>query len=349
MTDYSFNSDNSAPVCEQVMRALQECNRGTAGAYGEDALTERLNPACSEFFEHPAFVFPVPTGTAGNGLALGAITPPYGSIFCHEQAHIVTTECGAPEFYSGGARLVLLPGEHNKLDARTLQDALKRHDIGNVHHMAASALSLTQATEAGVAYSLDELRALSAIAHDAGLKVHMDGARFANALLHLSASPAEMSWRAGIDVLTFGTTKNGGMNAEAVIAFDAQTAAVLRFLHKRAGHLASKMRYMSAQLLAYLDADLWRINARRANDNAARLRDALEACPGVEFVHPTHINEIFTLLPKPLAETLARGGFRFRPWSEDAKGRVYRLVTSYCDAEEQIAAFEALCRAHTAQ
>ena len=304
MTGHDFESDNAAPVCDEVMRALQECNRGAATAYGEDGLTQRLDPACCEFFGHEAFVFPTPTGTAGNGLALGAITPPYGTIFCHAEAHIVTTECGAPEFSSGGGRLHLLHGEHGKVTAETLRRALRQHGAGSVHHMAASALSLTQATEAGTVYGLDELRALSDIAHGAGMKVHMDGARFANALVRLQASPAEMSWKAGVDVLTFGTTKNGTMNAEAVIAFDAETAAVLRFLHKRAGHLLSKMRYMSAQLLAYLENDLWRANAERANANAGRLRAALEACPGAEIVHPPDINELFVLLPPALEAAL---------------------------------------------
>lgn len=344
MTNYSFESDNCAPACEQVVRALLECNQGAASAYGDDALTGRLNAVYSEFFGHDAFVFPVATGTAGNGLALGAITPPYGTIFSHAEAHIVTTECGAPEFYSGGGRLSLLDGEHAKIAPQTLQDALERHGAGNVHHMAASALSLTQATEAGAAYSLDELRELCAVAHNAGLKVHLDGARFANALVHLGASPAEMSWQAGVDVLTFGTTKNGTFNAEAVVAFDAETAAALRFLHKRGGHLFSKMRYMSAQLLSYLDNGLWRDNAAAANAKAGRLRAALEACPGVEIVHPADINELFVLLPPALEEALARDGWRFLPWRKRADGQVCRLVASWCEPEEQIEALAALCR-----
>ena len=348
MTNYSFESDNAAPVCEEVMRALQECNRDAASAYGEDDLTQRLDSAYSEFFGRRAFVFPTPTGTAGNGLALGAVTPPYGTVFCHAEAHIVTTECGAPEFYSGGGRLSLLQGEHAMIPAQTLRRALEAHGAGSVHHMAASALSLTQASEAGAVYGLDQLRALSDIARDAGMKVHMDGARFANALVRLGASPAEMSWKAGVDVLTFGTTKNGTMNAEAVIAFDAETAAVLRFLHKRAGHLASKMRYMAAQLLAYLDNGLWRRNAVRANAGAARLRAALEACPGAEIVHPPDINELFVLLAPALEAAMARDGWRFLPWQETGKGRVVRMVTSWCETQERLEAFEALCQGHAA-
>lgn len=348
MKDYIFDSDNAAPVCEQVMRAMQDCNSGTAQAYGEDHLTALLNPAYSDFFEHEVFVFPTPTGTAGNGLAIGTITPTYGTIFCHQKSHIVTTECGAPEFYSGGARMTLLPGKQNKIKENTLQHALREHGIGDVHHMAASTLSLTQATEAGVTYSLDELSTLAMIAHERRMKVHMDGARFTNALLHLGKTPAEMSWKAGIDLLTFGTTKNGTMNAEAVIAFDAEISRVLRFLHKRAGHLASKMRYMSAQLLSYLDNDIWRKNAARANENATRLCAVLQQCPDVEIVHPVHINELFVLLPPGLVEKLESNDFRLRLWSEDEKGRIYRMVMSYCDSEDKMNEFATVCLRYAA-
>ncbi|EJT00808.1 L-threonine aldolase, partial [Rhizobium sp. CCGE 510] len=196
------------------MEALIGCNHGIETAYGADQYTARLGPAYSDFFEREAFVFPVPTGTAGNGLALGAITPTYGTIFCHEAAHIVTTEAGAPEFYSGGGRMTLLSGEHHKISVETFEKALQKHGIGNVHHMAASAISLTQATEAGVVYEPAEMQELSAVAHNAGMKVHLDGARLANAIVHLGASPAEITWKSGVDILTFGTTKNGTMNAE---------------------------------------------------------------------------------------------------------------------------------------
>ena len=278
MEAYRFNSDNGAPVCDAVMQALLACNTGVQTAYGADELTALLNPKFSEFFECEAFVFPVPTGTAGNGLALGAITPPYGTIFCHRLAHVVTTEGGAPEFYSGGGRMTLLDGTHNKVTPQALQKGLSEHGIGSIHHMQASALCLTQATECGVAYGLEELAELNAIAHSAGMKTHMDGARFSNALVHLNCSPAEMTWKAGVDILTYGTIKNGTMNAEAVITFDPDIAAVLRFMHKRAGHLSPKMRYMSAQLLAHLEDDIWRKNAVRANRNASRALAALSAC-----------------------------------------------------------------------
>ncbi|MES0213337.1 beta-eliminating lyase-related protein [Mesorhizobium sp. M0028] len=325
------------------MKALLSCNSGVETAYGADQFSARLKPAYSDFFEREAFVFAVPTGTAGNGLALGAITPPYGTIFCHEAAHIVTTEAGAPEFYSGGGRMTLLPGEHKKISAETLKEALQNHGIGNVHHMAASAISLTQATEAGVVYEPAEVQELSAIAHKAGMKVHLDGARLANAMVHLGLSPAKITWKSGIDILTFGTTKNGTMNAEAIITFDPEIAARLAFMHKRAGHLFSKMRYMSAQLLSYLDEDLWHRNALQANQNAARIVNALRHFEDVEVVHPVQINEVFAILPTSLTEALRDRGIHLRPWNLKGAGQGVRLVMSYCDSPDEIQLFEEAC------
>lgn len=341
---YHFNSDNGAPVCDQIMNALLSCNQGSETAYGADQVTAKLAPAYSEFFERETFVFPVGTGTAGNGLALGAITPPYGTIFCHESAHVVTTEGGAPEFYSGGGRMTLLRGEHNKICPADLEKALQKHGIGNVHHMAASAVSLTQATEAGVVYSEDELTELAGIAHKAGLKVHLDGARISNSMVRLGLTPAEMTWKAGVDILTFGTTKNGTMNAEAVITFDPEIARVLGFMHKRAGHLFSKMRFMSAQLLSFLENDLWRSNAIQANRNASRIETALKRCKGVIFRHPVQINEVFVILPPRLSKALRARGIHLRPWDLGSDGDGFRLVMSYCDKGEDIDIFENICR-----
>ena len=343
MTVYAFDSDNAAPACPQVMAAIIACNQGSAPAYGDDALTAGLNQAYSAAFERECHIYPVGTGTAGNALALAAITPPYGTIFCHADSHIATTECGAAEFYCGGARLCLLPGDHGKIAAETLQAALDAHGIGSVHHMEASALSLTQASEAGAAYTLDELRTLCDIAHAHHLKTHMDGARFANALVHLDATPAEMSWRTGVDILTLGATKNGAMNTEAVVAFDADTAARLRFLHKRGGHLSSNMRFAAAQLHAMLEDGLWRSNAAAANAAAERLRAALKQCPGAELVHPPDINEVFVRLSDAAAESLASQGWRFRLWEETADGGIYRLVASCSEEECSLQAFAEAC------
>ncbi|MCV9999495.1 beta-eliminating lyase-related protein [Pararhizobium sp. YC-54] len=341
---FQFNSDNGSPVCEPVMKALIACNEGVETAYGADQVTAQLKSAYSEFFEREVYIFPVASGTAGNGLALGAITPPYGTIFCHETSHIVTTEGGAPEFYSGGGRMRLLPGDHNKISPREFNEALQRHGIGNAHHMAASAISITQATEAGTLYQLDELAALSETAHRLGLKVHLDGARISNALVSMQSSPAEMTWKAGVDVVTFGTTKNGTMNAEAVIAFDPDLARVLGYMHKRAGHLFSKMRFMSAQLLSFLENDLWRSNASQANSNATRITRALKGCDDVEFAHPVDINEIFVSLPQGLSRALADCGINLRPWPMSSGRDGFRLVLSYCDSADDLELFEKTCR-----
>lgn len=338
-----FASDNTAGVHPTILQALTACNAGRASAYGTDSCTNELTASISDLFEREAFVFPVPTGTAANGLALGAVTPPHGTVLCHRTAHIVTTECGAPEFYSGGARLTLLDGSHNKIDPAGAERSLVHIADGSVHHHIPSALSLTQATECGVTYTIGEIERISDIAHSAGMKVHMDGARFANALVALGVSPAEMSWKSGVDVLSFGSTKNGTINAEAVIVFDRELSHEIAYLHKRAGLLCSKMRYMSAQLLAYLDNDLWLANARKANCYAKRSRRALSAVPGVEFAHPTDVNAVFAFLPPRLLKCLAGHGISLRSWPSD-RGNLYRLVTSFDDMENQMKLFEVSCR-----
>ena len=336
---FDFSSDNAVGADPRILKALGECNEGSTTAYGFDELSVEVNRIYSALFEHEAFVFATPTGTAANGLAIGAITPTYGAVFCHEHAHIVTTECGAPEFYSSGARLVLLPGASHKISVNTLSDALKPYQMGNLHRLRATTLSLTQLTDVGTSYSADELGALAEVARAAQIRVHMDGARFANALVHRSLSPAAMSWQAGIDVLSFGLTKNGGMDVDAVICFDAEIAGVLRYLHKRAGFLYSKMRFAAAQLRTYVAAGLWLENARRANSNARRLVAALLRCAGVRFEHEVQGNQLFVHIPPAITGALERGGFRLRPWPSPAND-LFRLVGSFCDQEEKLARFE---------
>ena len=341
MTQLFFASDNAAGASPQIMAALGRANEGVALAYGNDAWTRRVEHRYSEWFERQAFVFPAFTGTAANALALSTITPPYGEVLCHASSHIFTTECGAAEFYAGGARLVPLPGDDGMLSSDTLAQAIADRPPGNKHHLALSALSITQATEAGTVYPLAALAALCDSAHRHGMKVHMDGARFANALVRLGASPADMSWRCGIDVLSMGTTKNGTMNAEVVVVFDQDIANELVFRQKRAGLLLSKMRYASAQLAAYLDDDLWRHNAQRANDAATRLGAVLQAAAGVELVHPIQTNQLFVHLAPPVLAALGAAGITFRRWGTQAPA-VYRLVTSF---ETSAADIEQVARA----
>lgn len=336
---YSFASDNAVVVHPKIMAALLAVNQGTAAPYGADDVSLSLNRAYSEVFEHETFVFPVSSGTAANGLALGSITPSHGTIFCHEIAHIVVSEAGAPEFYTGGARLVQLPGADSKIAAATLQKALNGYGPKFAHQMLASALSLTQATDRGTVYSITELQGLSIAAHAAGMKVHLDGARFANALVHLGATPAEMSWKAGVDVVSFGTTKNGTMMAEAVLVFDKALAETLRFKHKRAGFLHSKMRYFSSQLLAYIEDGLWLETARTANATASRIAAKLQATPGITLAHPVQANQIFARMPPQVHASLKAAGIDIRNWPSET-GDLYRFVTSYCDPEELVVRLE---------
>jgi len=332
-----FGSDNAAGVSREILAALQTADEGYALAYGGDQWSKRLNKEFSEFFEHDCFVFPVTTGTAANALALAAITPPYGEIFCHERAHIYTTECGAPEFYCGGARLVTGAGEGGKLSTAVLDAYLAGHRTHNPHHMLPAALSLTQATEYGTVYSEDEIAALSAIAHAGGMKVHMDGARFANALVSLHASPASLTWRSGVDVLSLGTTKNGTMNAEAVIVFDADLAKAVAVRHKRAGLLTSKMRYLSVQLAQMLKNGLWERNARTANDAATRLAAILCESGHARLQHPVQTNQLFVELDEVVTQALEKADIEFRRWGPGVdRAPCFRLVTSFCTTENEL-------------
>jgi len=338
---YAFASDNTSGVSPEILSALMACNEGKAAAYGQDNLSARLKDAFSDIFEKETFVFPVPTGTAGNGLALGAITPSYGTIFCHQSAHVLTTEGGTAEFFTSGGRLHPVAGDGGRITPDGLLTALKTAGSGGLHQMAATTLTLTQATEAGTVYSLEDLATLTEAARSHGLKTHMDGARFANALVSLNCAPADLTWRSGIDLLTFGSTKNGTLNAEAVVTFDAGTAKVLKHLHKRAGYLASKSRFASAQLLAYLENGLWLKNAGTANTAASLTASWLTACPGVELAYPVETNQVFLELPPPLEARLNRAGISFRPWPLPGYPEARRLVFCFADEALELAPLRA--------
>ncbi|MBT4167390.1 MAG: low specificity L-threonine aldolase [Rhodospirillaceae bacterium] len=317
----NFSSDNATGVAAEIMAALAAANEGHAMAYGDDAVTKAAEAAFTELFGRELAIFPVATGTAANALALSALTPPWGQIYCHRNAHIEEDEAGAPELFSGGAKLALLDGEHGKIEAATLAAAVAGAGFGVQHHSQPSAISLTQATEAGTAYDPDEVAALAKIAHDAGLSVHMDGARFANALAHLGCSPAEATWKAGVDVLSFGATKNGAMAAEAVIFFNPDAAGDFLYRRKRGGHLFSKMRFLSAQLVAYLRDGLWLENARHANARATELSQGLAALDGAHLAHQVQANEIFIYLPEAVLGALETGGVGFHRWGTDGQAR----------------------------
>ncbi|MBC8790525.1 MAG: low specificity L-threonine aldolase [Tagaea sp. CACIAM 22H2] len=340
----NFASDNTAPVHPQVMAALEAANAAPSMPYGNDALSRDVEAKIAAIFERPAKVFLVSTGTAANALSLAAMTPVWGSIYCHAAAHIEEDECGAPEFYTGGAKLVGLDGEHGKLAPADLDAALNAAGAGGVHHVQPAALSLTNATEAGTIYSPAEIAALSAIARKHGLKVHLDGARFANALVASNCTPAEATWKAGVDILSFGGTKNGCLAVEAIVVFDDALAATLAFRRKRAGHLFSKHRYLAAQMAGYLDGGLWLDLARQSNAVAAKLASGLAALPGAKLAHPVQANEVFVDLPEAAIAAIEQAGFAVYRWFGPGTRRL-RLVASWnsreADAERLIATAKA--------
>jgi threonine aldolase len=333
----NFVSDNTYGAAPEILEALARVNSGAAISYGGDDVTARLTEKASELFERDVAVFPVVTGTAANALALATFVPPHGAILCHADAHIVVDECGAPEFFTHGAKLVALEGAHGKLDAKSVVVALERFQTGLVHHPQPAAISITQASECGTCYRLDEIAGLAAIARERGLKLHMDGARFANAVAHLGCSPAEASWRAGVDVLSLGATKNGALCADALVFFNPGDTRDFEYRRKKTGHLVSKMRFLSAQLLRYLDDDLWLRSARQANASATRLSRALESIAGVEIAHPVEANAVFARVPNELAQRVRASGAQFLDWAPAGEGHtLIRLVCSFATPDGDI-------------
>lgn len=340
----NFASDNTAGAAPEIMAALARANDGHAVSYGGDETTARLKTRFAEIFERDVEVFPVVTGTAANALSLAAIAPPYGAVICHALSHIHLDECGAPEMFSGGSKLLPVGGAGGKIDPREVQAVLDAYPAGVVHHVQPAALSLTQSTELGAVYTADEIGALSQVARARGLHLHMDGARFANAVASLGATPASLTWKAGVDIMSFGATKNGALAAEAVIVFNRDIGSDLAFRRKRAGHLLSKMRFVSAQLEAYLEDDLWLRLAAHANRMTARLAAGLAAA-GAEVSIVPQANEIFPRLPVALVERLRAAGARFHPWpmaGDDEDARTIRLVTSFQTTDEEVRRFLAV-------
>jgi threonine aldolase len=344
-----FASDNAAGVAPVILDALVRANAGFAIAYGHDALTRRLERRFSELFERDAAVFLVGTGTAANALALAHLAPPWGAVLCHSEAHAIAHECGAPEFFGGGLRLLGIEGEAGKLKPSAIAAALERHFGLRPHQILPAVLSLTQATEYGTVYQIDEIAALAGLVHERGMAVHMDGARFANAVARLGATPAEASWRAGVDVLSFGATKGGALGAEAVVFFDPARADAMAERRKRGGHLVSKHRFIAAQFEAFLANDQWLKLAAHANRMADRLATHLAS---VKFppIWPVEANIVFVRLPQALHERLQAAGAHYYVIHTDRtapaivpSGNVLvRLVTSFATTESSIDKFIAL-------
>jgi threonine aldolase len=343
-----FSSDHVAPACDAILAAINEANEGFARSYGGDDLTAKLQSVASEVFERQVSVFPVISGTAANALALSQIVPTFGAIYCYELAHIVTDEAGAPGFFTGGAQLVGFPAADGKIKPEQLTRAVAFAEDLGIHHVKPGAVTLTQATEWGTVYSLEEIEAISATAKRYRLPVHIDGARFANALAHLGCTPAEATWKCGVDVLSLGATKNGALGADAVVFFDPVFARDFERRRKRAGHLMSKLRFLSAQLVAYLENDLWLKNARHANAMAARIARGLEGLSGVRLLRQVDANELFLEVPEPIAADLEAQGFHFYRWQYlvPENGVTIRLVTSFAttaaDVDEFLAAIAGL-------
>ncbi|MFN3747400.1 MAG: threonine aldolase family protein [Sphingorhabdus sp.] len=321
-----FFSDNAAPVHPKIMQAIADANLVDT-AYDGDRWSQKLDAAFSELFEREVAVLWVSTGTAANCLALASLSQPYQGIICHNEAHIEVDECGAPGFYTGGAKLMHVDGEGAKLAPDAIE-ALLATIRPDVHQVQASAVSITNATEYGLVYRPEEVRAIGNLCDTKRLGLHMDGARFANAISTLGCAPADVTWRAGVDILSFGFAKNGGMNAEALVYFDPERADAARYRRKRAGHLLSKGRYLAAQLLAFLEKDLWLENARAAN---AAARIIANASPD-RLMHPVEANEIFIHLSAQEAASLRSQGFDFYDWGEGAA----RLVTSWHHGEADV-------------
>ena len=327
-----FSSDNVTGACPEVIDAIVDANEGIVESYGNDKWSTNLKKKLSEIFETDVVVFPVVSGTAANALALSVLSPAFGKIYCNELSHINTDECGAPEFFSGGAKLVTMSSEDGKINAKDLSQNIR--GTGIVHLAQPAAVSITQACETGTVYQLEEIKSIAETAHEHGLKVHMDGARFANAIVSLNVSPAEMTWKSGVDVLSFGGTKNGCLTAEAVVFFKPELVGNFPYLHKRSGQLLSKMRFISAQLEAYISNDVWLRNARNANSMAKLLSEGFAKFPDIKLAYTTQSNEVFVHLPSSIIDLLNAKGYNVS--EDELDGKSVRFVTAWNTVSDDI-------------
>ncbi|WP_117191871.1 threonine aldolase family protein [Rhizobium terrae] len=347
-----FASDNWAGAHPAINERLSRESTRFAAAYGNSDLDKAVEKRFNEIFERDVSVYFVSTGTAANSLSLASIARIGGVAFSHSEAHVIEDECGAPDFFSG-MRMVPVEGENGKIDPAKLAAGIAGFPQDSLHHGRAAAVTLTQATELGTVYTPDEIDALTAIARQNGLPVHMDGARFANALVALGVSPAEMTWKRGVDILSFGGTKNGCWCAEAIVFFNPDLAREFAFIRKRAAQLFSKTRFISAQFDAYLSDDLWLGMARHANTMADRLRAGIRSQNSARLAWDTTSNEVFAVLNKASAQAAEARGARFYGWptplnmSEPVKDdeTLIRLVTSFATTEEDVDQFLTICKA----
>lgn len=348
-----FGSDNQTGASLQVLEMVNVANSGYAHGYGDDEWSRRATDALKDVFESDLKAYFVTTGTASNSLALSCMVKPWESILCHKQAHIIVDESTGPEHFTGGARLIPISKGEDKITAPILEEYFRKAGTNFPHNSKAGALSITQASESGLVYTPDEIRALSAVAKNSGLNIHMDGARFANALAAVECTPAELSWRAGVDVLSLGATKCGAICAEAVLFFNRELAEPFIYNRKRTGHLISKGRFIGAQFAGWLKDHHWIDLARHANSKAARLSEALSPFKAVRLVWPVQANELFVIIPTALAEFLKKSGAQFYQWPSDALPPdielngdevTIRLVTSFVTDDSHIEEFCSLIR-----
>ena len=328
--ELNFRSDNESPAAPEILDAVIKANQGSAWAYAEDAWSEQLNQAFSKLFQTDTVVIPVSTGTAANSIALASVTLPWGTVYCHRNAHILNDECGAPEFFGNGLRLVPVDGPQGKFDADDLRRTVQATEGHGVHSYVSCAVSLTQANESGTIYQPQEVASICETARELGLVTHMDGARFANAISRLGCEPADVTWKAGIDMLSFGASKNGCLGAEALVLFNRpDLQEVVERHRKRSGHLLSKMRYLSAQLLAYIEDDLWLKLAGHSNQQAATFTQAVQDHPRASLEYPVDGNEVFVKWSAAGFEQLEQAGVQFLMWPgrDDLARFVFSHVT----------------------
>ncbi len=346
----NFASDNVYGVHPRILAALADANSGTAPSYGSDDLSKKSEEKLSEVFGKDVRAFLVTTGTAANGLSLASIAPSYGAVICHAEAHISCDECNSPEFFTGGAKILGLRGPGGKITPPMIEKTLKGFIRGE-HDPKPAAVSIANVTELGTVYSPAEVKAISALTRPRGMKLHMDGARFANAVAGLGCAPADITWKAGVDVMSFGASKNGAMLLEAVVFFDTELAEDFLYRRMRSGQLVSKSRYLGAQMLAYLQDGLWLDNARRANGLARRLAEGLASCKPIRIPNPVQANEVFAIMPRTLNDKLLAAGAKFHDWMPDSLGETIkedeifvRFIASFATPEEDVDRFIGLAK-----
>jgi threonine aldolase len=340
MNMIDYRSDNTGRAAPQILEALTRANEGTALGYGADTWTGELQQRFRELFETTVRIFPVATGTAANALSLASIGPSWGLVYCSDIAHINVAEANATGFFGGGLKMVPIGGSHGRIDANALAEVLAAIAPGQLHRGQPAAVNITQASDLGAVYQLDEIRAVARVAKSRGLKLHMDGARFANALARLGCSPADMTWRSGIDILSFGATKNGGAICDAIVVFAPELVDSLAVQLRRAGQVWSKMRFASAQLLAYVEDGLWLRLATASNAIAARIAGGIAGLVGVRLLAPVEANLLFIQTQPPVLDALEKDGFLFSRRTRSLARFVCRFDTTADEADALVAALQ---------